>query len=340
MLLRPIIQAVLKKGKSRKEVFMMKLSEKVQSADTIAIAGHIRPDGDCVGSCMGLYNYLIENYPEKKVSVYLENPGSRFSYISHISDIKETVTTDKVDLFILLDVSDVARIGVAGDMFNACENTLCIDHHVSNTGIAKENIIKPDASSASEVLFDLLDEDKISKSVAEALYTGIIHDSGVFKYASTSEHTMNIAGKLMSRGIDFQSIIDEGFYEKSYRQNQIMGRALLESIVFFDGKCIFSVLSSKDMEFFGVEPKELGGIVEQLRLTEGVECAIFLYETAHLEYKVSLRSKKYLDVNKIAGYFGGGGHVRAAGCTMRGTVHDVINNLAERIDQEFKCITE
>lgn len=318
----------------------MKLSEKIQNVQSIAIAGHIRPDGDCVGSCMGLYNYLIENYPEKKVSVYMENPGNGFSYISHISDIKEEADTEDVDLFILLDVSDVARIGVAGEMFSRCENTLCIDHHISNQGLAKENVIKCNASSASEVLFELLDEEKISKSVAEALYTGIIHDSGVFKYSSTSENTMNIAGKLMSKGIDFQTIIDEGFYSKSYRQNQILGRALLESIVFFEGKCIFSVISAKDMEFFGVGPKDLGGIVEQLRLTDGVECAILLYEIAHLEYKVSLRSKKCLDVNKVAGYFGGGGHVRAAGCTMEGTAHDVINNLAERIDQEFKCIVE
>lgn len=318
----------------------MKLSEKIQTAETIAIAGHVRPDGDCVGSCMGLYNYIIENYPEKKVTVYMENCGDGFSYISHMEDAKDVCGQEKPDLFILLDVSDVARIGVAGELFASCENTLCIDHHVSNTGIAKENIIEPHASSACEVLYDLLDEDKISKSVAEALYTGIIHDSGVFKYASTSEHTMNIAGKLMSKGIDFQTIIDEGFYAKSYRQNQIMGRALLESIVFFDGKCIFSAVTAKDMEFFGVEAKDLGGIVEQMRLTDGVECAIFLYEIGNLEYKVSLRSKKYLDVNKIAGYFGGGGHVRAAGCTLKGTVHDVINNIAERIEQEFKCIAE
>lgn len=318
----------------------MKLSEKIKNAETIAIAGHVRPDGDCVGSCMGLYNYLLENYPEKQVSVYMENPGNGFSYISHIEDIKEIAEQEQVDLFILLDVSDVARIGVACDMFNACENTLCIDHHVSNTGLARDNIIVPHASSTSEVLYDLLEEEKISKAVAEALYTGIIHDSGVFKYSSTSEHTMNIAGKLMSKGIDFQTIIDEGFYAKSYRQNQILGRALLESIVFLDGKCIFSVVSARDMEFFGVDTKDLGGIVEQLRLTEGVECAIFMYEVGHLEYKVSLRSKKYLDVNKIAGYFGGGGHVRAAGCTMKGTAHDVINNIAERVEQEFRCITE
>ena len=319
----------------------MKLSERIESVNSIAIAGHTRPDGDCVGSCMGLYNYLKENYPTKDVAVYLEDTGSGFAYINRIDEAIDKDDDEKqVDLFILLDTSDLSRIGVANKLFANAKTTICIDHHISNPGLAMENIIVPNASSTAEVLFDLLDEDKISKETAEAIYTGIIHDSGVFKYASTSEHTMNIAGKLMSKGIDFQTIIDDGFYAKTYAQNQILGSALLESVRFFDGKCIFSVVTEREMEFFGVTNKDLGGIVEQMRLTEGVECAIFLYEIEPLTYKVSLRSKKYLDVNKVAGYFGGGGHVRAAGCICKGTTHDVINNLAERIELEFKCTTE
>lgn len=319
----------------------MKLSERIESVNSIAIAGHTRPDGDCVGSCMGLYNYLKENYPTKDVVVYLEDAGNGFAYINRIDEAIDKDDDEKqVDLFILLDTSDLSRIGVANKLFANAKTTICIDHHISNPGLAMENIIVPNASSAAEVLFDLLDEDKISKETAEAIYTGIIHDSGVFKYASTSEHTMNIAGKLMSKGIDFQTIIDDGFYAKTYAQNQILGSALLESVRFFDGKCIFSVVTEREMEFFGVTNKDLGGIVEQMRLTEGVECAIFLYEVEPLTYKVSLRSKKYLDVNKVAGYFGGGGHVRAAGCICKGTTHDVINNLAERIELEFKCTTE
>ena len=319
----------------------MKLSERIESVNSIAIAGHTRPDGDCVGSCMGLYNYLKENYPTKDVVVYLEDAGNGFAYINRIDEAIDKDDDEKqVDLFILLDTSDLSRIGVANKLFANAKTTICIDHHISNPGLAMENIIVPNASSTAEVLFDLLDEDKISKETAEAIYTGIIHDSGVFKYASTSEHTMNIAGKLMSKGIDFQTIIDDGFYAKTYAQNQILGSALLESVRFFDGKCIFSVVTERVMEFFGVTNKDLGGIVEQMRLTEGVECAIFLYEIEPLTYKVSLRSKKYLDVNKVAGYFGGGGHVRAAGCICKGTTHDVINNLAERIELEFKCTTE
>ncbi|MBQ9699829.1 MAG: bifunctional oligoribonuclease/PAP phosphatase NrnA [Lachnospiraceae bacterium] len=312
----------------------MNLLAKIEAATSIAIAGHVRPDGDCVGSCMGLYNYIKDNYPSKQVSVYMEDMGDAFNYISRMDEVKHIDDGDKPSLVILLDVSDIERIGVIGHMFSSSKNTICIDHHVSNNGLAMENVIEPKASSTCQVLYKMLDETKISKEVAEALYTGIIHDSGVFKYSSTSAETMNIAGKLMEKGIDFQSIIDDGFYAKTYIQNHILGKALVESILFFNGKCIFTVISKKDMEFYGVSSKDLNGIVEQLRLTEGVECAIFLYEMEHLTYKVSLRSKKYLDVNKVAGYFGGGGHVRAAGCTMKGTSHDVINNLAIRIEQE------
>ena len=126
------------------------------------------------------------------------------------------------------------------------------------------------------------------------------------------------------------------FFKKSYVQNQIMGRALLESILFMDGKCIFTVVKARDMEFYGVDSKDLDGIVDQLRVTDGVECAIFIYESGVQQYKVSLRANGDLNVAKVASYFGGGGHVKAAGCTMSGSIHDVINNLALRIEAGLK----
>ena len=102
-----------------------------------------------------------------------------------------------------------------------------------------------------------------------------------------------------------------------------------------DGRCIFSSIDLKTMEFYKVVPKDLDGIVSLLRITKGVECAIFLYQTKTLEYKVSLRSNGKVDVAAIASYFGGGVHVRAAGCTMQGTVHDCVNNLSEQIEKQL-----
>ena len=151
---------------------------------------------------------------------------------------------------------------------------------------------------------------------------------------------MEIAGKMMQMGIDYSDIIDNSFYKKTYVQNQILGRALLESVLFYDGRCIFSSVTRDEMDFYGVTGRELGGIIEQLRLTEGVEVAIFLYETGDNEYKVSLRSKKDIDVSQIAVSFGGGGHVRAAGFSAKGTVHDIINRIGAMIEEQYSKIQD
>ncbi len=163
----------------------------------------------------------------------------------------------------------------------------------------------------------------------------MIHDTGVFQYSNTSPKTLRIAADLLEYQFDFPKLIDETFYEKTYVQNQILGRALLESILFMDGKCIASMIDRKLMEFYHATSKDFEGIVNQLRIVKGVECAIFMYETGTLEYKVSLRSCGIVDVSKVASYFGGGGHVRAAGCMMRGTYYDVLNNLSKEIEKQF-----
>jgi len=147
---------------------------------------------------------------------------------------------------------------------------------------------------------------------------------------------METAGKLIAKGIPFSEMIDETFYRKNYHQNQILGRCLLESILLLDGKCIVSFISRKMLEFYESVSADLDGIIDQLRITQGVEAALLIYETDIREYKVSMRSNGIVDVRKIAVYFGGGGHAMAAGCTMHGTFHDVINNLTPHIDHQLK----
>ena len=316
---------------------MSVLESMVQEAASVAILGHIHPDGDCVGSTLGLWNYLRREYPQIQADVYLEDPSEKFAYLSGFNKILRHVEEREYDLCICLDCGSEDRLGEFACYFKNAKKSLCLDHHVTNTRFAQVNLVADGASSACEALYEQLREEAVDKTVAECLYTGIVHDTGVFKFSSTSPRTMEIAGKLMAKGIDFGEIIDGSFYRKTYVQNQILGRALLESITFMDGKCIFSAIKKKDMEFYGVTSKDLDGIIDQLRLTEGVECALFLYETGPQEYKVSMRSQKQVDVSRIAAYFGGGGHVRAAGCTMSGSIHDVINNLAGHIAKELEA---
>lgn len=316
----------------------MILSDILKDVKSVGITGHIRPDGDCTGSVLALYNYIVENIPETDVDLYLEQPGSEFYYLKNIDKIKNTPEDKKYDVFFVLDCSSLDRIEPFISCFNNASKTVCIDHHVSNTGFTDLSKIEPQASSACEVLYGTMDADKISRNVAECIYTGIIHDTGVFKYSCTSKKTMEIAGEMMEKGIDYSDIIDNTFYKKTYVQNQILGRALLESVLFYDGKCIFTTVTMDEMEFYGVTGRELGGIVEQLRLTDGVEVAIFLYQTGEEEYKVSLRSKKKIDVAAIATQFGGGGHVRAAGYTAKGSVYQIINSIGELIEKQYNAM--
>lgn len=315
----------------------MNILEEVKGAKTIGISGHIRPDGDCVGSVMGLYLYLTKAYPDAKVQAMIEKPADIFHCISRIDEIHSNFETDVdvFDAFIVVDASG-DRIGGAQNYFNKAKKKINIDHHISNTGSGDVNYIVPDASSACELVYDVMeDKSLIDEEIAKALYIGMVHDTGVFQYSNTAPKTLYTAAELIAYGFDFSKLIDETFYEKTYVQNQVMGRALLESIVFMEGRCIVSKVDKKTMDFYHVVPHDLDGIVSQLRYTKGVDCAIFMYQLDTLEYKVSLRSNGKVDVSRVAVYFGGGGHVKAAGVTMKGTFHDIVNNLSAQIAEQL-----
>ena len=316
---------------------MSELLQAVKEAQVIGISGHRRPDGDCVGACLGIYNYIRDVYPEKDVTIYLESIKKEFRFLRYSDTINHSFTDKKeLDLFITLDCADEGRLGDYKVYAKRAKKVFCVDHHISNEGFGDQCIIVPDASSTCEILFTQFDYDKISKSCAEALYMGIVHDTGVFKHTNTTRKVMHIAGDLIAKGLNTSHIIDDTFYRKSYAQNQILGRALMESIQLLDGKILFSVITKPMLKFYGVSGADLDGIIDQLRMTEGVECAILIYEIGLHKYKVSLRSNDYVDVSQVATGFGGGGHIRASGCTMMGLPRDVINNLTLPIAKQMK----
>ncbi|BBF42888.1 3'-to-5' oligoribonuclease A, Bacillus type [Lachnospiraceae bacterium KM106-2] len=316
---------------------MNDILKKISGAKRIAIAGHVRPDGDCIGSCMAMYNYILNNYHIGIVNVFLEFVPEKFSYIDHVEDVITDYSCEAdYDLFISLDCGDTERLGQAYKYFEAAKDTINIDHHISNTKFAAINHVEPESSSTCETLYGLLDEKKLDLSVATALYTGIVHDTGVFKHSNTGKRTMEIAGSLLEYGVNNSAIIDESFYQKTYLQNQLLGRCLIESMLVLDGKCIVSVIRKEMLDFYGATSKDTDGIIDQLRVTSGVEVAMLVIENDYQVYKVSMRSNDLVDVSKIAVYFGGGGHIKAAGCTICGTAHDVMNNILKLVDAQLR----
>lgn len=316
---------------------MTGLREIAQGAKTILIAGHLRPDGDCVGAAAAAYLYLKKIYPEAQISAYVEKVTEVYRFLDPEHSIfVEKLPEGPVDLFLSLDSSSKDRLGEAERLFDTAGRTACIDHHVSNLGYARENFVEAGSSSACEVLYGLMEEELIDTRIAEAIYIGIIMDTGVFRYSNTSKKTMEIAGSLMEKGVPFWKYIDECFYQRTYTQTQLLGRTLLTSMRLMEGRVIVATVTRRMLEFYGAQTEDIEGIIDQLRVTKGVEVALLLQEIDDQQYKVSMRSNTFVDVSKIAVYFGGGGHVKAAGCTMRGSLHDVVNNITEHIEFQME----
>lgn len=303
---------------------MNKLLDLIENAKNIAITGHVSPDGDCTGSTLALYNYITENFEGKQVRVCLEKPSMKFSYMNGFDLISEDPFLE-ADLLVSLDASDRERLGIRGVMLDTAKESICIDHHVTNTNFAKSNIVEDFRSSTCELLYTLLDYDKISVNTAVCLYTGIVHDSGVFKYQSTTRQTMEIAGALIDKGFDFTKIIDDTYFKKDFKAAKLLGLVLTNAKLIFDGKCCYGLLDYDTWTGYIDDKKKMDGIIDNLRNIDGVEIALFMYETAKDEHKVSLRSIN-ANVSSIATALGGGGHMRAAGATVYGKADELLEN--------------
>ena len=309
--------------------------EDIGKAGSIGIAGHIRPDGDCVGSALGLASYIRDNFG-KEPEVFLEEVPVAFAFLSGADKVVTGYPSrEPFDLFIAVDCGDEGRLGKAMNYVKEAKKTYCIDHHATSKGFMENNLVIPDSAATAQIIYTLLDDSKVTLCTAEALYLGIVHDTGVFKHSCTTRKTMEIAGALLDHGVSSARIIDGTFYEKTYLQNQILGRCLMESILCLDGKVIFSSIDRKTINLYGLGPADTEGIIDQLRVTKGVEVAILIRELTPRSWRVSMRSCEIVDVAKICSMFGGGGHVRAAGATLSGSRRDVINNLTAEIEKQL-----
>ncbi len=318
----------------------MRITQEVQGAKTIGISGHVRPDGDCVGSCMAMALYLRKTQPAARVDVFLGDFSVGLQRnIAGVETINRDYITDvkSYDVFICLDCEGT-RLGEAQPLYTAAAKRINIDHHVSNQGSGDVNYIVPTASSTCELVYEVMDKENMDAEIARNIYTGIFTDTGGFRFSNTSKRTMEIAGALIEYGFDFSTLIQEVYYQDSYVKQQIMGRALLESVLFMDGKCIFSMLDRKTLQFYRATSSDTDGIVSRLADTRGVEVSIFMYEIQPLSYKVSLRSNGDVNVAAIAEKFGGGGHVRAAGCTVNANYHDILNNISGMVEQQLEAL--
>ena len=299
----------------------MTIDEFIGNAKRVAIFGHVRPDGDCVGSTLALYNYILDNFPATEVQVYLEKFPESYKILNGaekalplFKSADGNTAKASIDAAILMDTPSFERVGAGGvACLQSAKKTCNIDHHISNPkNLCNWNVVDASASSACEVLYTILDPQKISVRTASCLYLGIVHDTGAFKFSSTGKRTMEIVGDLIDKGVEFSKIVNETYYTRTYKETLVTGYVLQHCKLGAGGKAVYSYITPQVMKEFDVTPVELSNVIDVIREVGGTEVAVFLYPV-NGKYKISLRSNYVVDVNAIAKEFGGGGHTRAAG---------------------------
>ena len=297
----------------RKNNTKQEILERIAQAKTVQIAGHTNPDGDAIGACLAMGAALAA--AGKEVTVLLEAYAPKYEIIPNGHLVK--AAEQPAELFLALDCGDEGRLGKAAEWFHQAGFTINIDHHGSNTRYGQMNYVEGDASSTCEIVYGFLaGEYEIDEKMAAALYAGLIYDTGGFRHSSTSPETMRIAGALMEKGIPFTEIYNRFFDSRSFSELKIMGQALENAELFFGGRAVCATVTAAEIETCHGTNKELDSIINYLNGVQKTDVACFLYEKTPTEVKASFRGKDGYDVCALAQKFGGGGHVKAAGCTI------------------------
>ena len=311
------------------------IKERIESAKSILIITHTNPDGDAMGSSLGLLSALKKI--EKKASVYIPVPNKTFCFLPGYSEIITEVNDVKeYDLCIALDSSDLERLGSGREYFEAIEHTIVIDHHITNQSFGDITYLNAVASSTCENMIVVLAAMNIAinKEIAESLYTGILTDTGAFRY-NTQPETYEFVAMLLETGVETGKIYRKLFDLTTLNKTKLLARALDRLEVLEDGKVAFSYITNEDLIELNLAESDSEGIVNYGRNIDGTEVSIFIKEQDG-KYKVSLRANEYVDVSVVASKFAGGGHVRAAGFESVMTMEQIKMSILEEIRKQLK----
>ena len=298
---------------------------KLNKYGSFAVFCHYRPDGDTIGSALALKNGLKKI--GKKAEIFCDDKiPDRFTFLEAVKEIHRDFFGE-YEAFIAVDCADIQRTGKFFDIFEKKKETFSIDHHVGNTYFAKENCVIDSASNCENV-YELLKalSVELDNETATYLMLGIITDTGGFSHSNVNENTFAVAKELMRCKVDVDGINYYMFENQTFERAKLFGLTMSKIRSFADGKIAIITVTRENIEKTGAATEETEGFIDFIMGISGVEVGMCLLEMREEEYKVSFRSKK-TDVNAVAGVYGGGGHVRASGCMIKGPYEEVVEKL-------------
>lgn len=301
------------------QINLKETADFLKTHDNYYILTHQSPDGDTMGSGFGLC-YALRKIG-KKANVICSDEFPKRYYFMHDCYEPQKFSPETI---VAVDVADTKLLGSKLAQYGSYVD-LCIDHHISNTEYAKQLLVYPDAAAACEVIYRVLAEMEIplDKLIAECLYTGIATDTGCFKYANTTRLAHIISAKLMDYGINLERINREMFDLKSRARLKVEQYINSAMEFYLDDQCAMAAVTLDMIKETGLAQEEFEGISGMSVQIEGVKVGVIIKEKEHGKFKVSLRSASDVDVSAICRKFDGGGHVKAAGCTLEGDLEDV-----------------
>ena len=304
--------------------------DEIKKADTIAILVHENPDGDAVGSALAMK--LALKQLNKEADVIIPEFPKEFEFLPDADKIKTGTDVVSYDLVLALDCASIKLINNCIDYFENAKTKVAIDHHSSNTMFADYNFVDQEAPACAQLLLVIFGyyNIEVTKEIGTCILTGIITDTGGFRYEGVTAETFRFVASLCEKGVKVSKVYQRVFASKTRAKFELHKIALDREEFLEDGKIAFTYITKADEEKVGAKNGDYDGIVENGRDVEGVEVSIFLRETDK-GIKVSLRSKDYVNVSEAATMFGGGGHVRAAGCNIQGTIEQAKNQIVNRI---------
>ena len=310
--------------------------EEIKKAESIVVLTHETPDGDAIGSSLAMYNALKQI--GKNVDVIIPECPRNFDFLAGAKDVKKEGKTDNYDLAIALDCATIDRLNGWKNYLDEANVTINIDHHTKNGMFADYNYVNPAAPACAQILIIVLEalNIKITKDIGSCLLAGIITDTGGFKNQGVSAETFQFVAWLLQTGVNVSEIYKKAFQIRTKANFELSKRAIDRMEFLEDEKIAFTYITKQDEEEVNAEEGDHERIVDLGRDIEGVEVSIFLHQKDEKTFKVSLRSNDYVNVSDVATLFGGGGHIRAAGCRMSGTPEQIKTNLVNQIKKLLK----
>ena len=308
----------------------------IRRASRIVIACHINPDGDALGSLLGL-GIALRTAGKSAVLLSADGVPENLAFLPESATVQKDTDRRDFDLAIVVDSGELPRVGAARAAVESAPVVINVDHHIAGAPFGSIQLVSGGAAATAEIVFDLLAslDFGITPAIAENLLCGILTDTGSFRYRNTTPRTFQIAATLTTIGASPTRIAEAVFENRSFAAQKILGRALENMRLSPDDKVVYTAVTQTDFAATGAMDSDTDGVSTHLQSVRGAQVALFLCEAKPGTFRVSLRSKEPFDVSAVAARFGGGGHKLASGCSLTGSLADAEARLLAAVAAQF-----